>query len=120
MRLLCSAGPASGDTADTAADTVGTSAIGIAGNGASAGFFRRVMRSSRVLVCGCRRHAGDVVCLGLRLLSCVRALEVAVGVHGDVLHRLQRMARLLVGIDVVHGWAPWRPVRGVNENVHTS
>ena len=58
--------------------------------------------------------------LELRMFSCVGALVVAVGVHADVLHRLQRMARLLVGIDVVHGWAPWRPVRGVNENVHTS
>ena len=34
------------------------------------------------------------------------ALEVVVGVRADMLHRRQRMARLLVGLHVVHGWAP--------------
>ena len=46
------------------------------------------------------------MCLMLRMFSCVGALEVAVGVRGDMVHRWQRMARLLVGLHVVNGWAP--------------
>jgi hypothetical protein len=48
------------------------------------------------------------------------ALEVAVGVRADMLHRRQRMARLLVGLHVVHGWAPVAAEGRCEKNVHTS
>ena len=83
-------------------------------------FATRHVRSSRVLGCRHQRHAGDAVVLDLRMFSCVGALEGAVGVHADVLHRLQKMARLLIGIDVVHGWAPVAGGARCEQNVHTS
>ena len=107
VRLLCSAGLASGDAADTAADTAGLSTIIIAGKVAAVAFCHAslmTIRSPRVLRCtGAGGTLGTQQCSILRMFSCVGALEVAVGVHGDVLHRLRRMARLFVW----HTCRPW-------------
>ena len=119
MRLLCSVGPASGDAVDTAADTADTSTIVVATNIAPAVFAARVMCASRALACGRRRHTGDAG-LGLRMLSCVGALEAGVAVRAHLLHRTRTMARVLVDIYIVRGARPVRSDLGVNKFIHSS
>ena len=58
--------------------------------------------------------------LGLRMLSCVGALEAGVAVRAHLLHRTRTMARVLVVIYIVRGARPVRSDRGVNKFIHSS
>ena len=121
VRLLCSAGLASGDAADTAADTAGPSRIVIACKLAAVAICHASFGHRGCSCAGAGGTTGTRLCLILRMFYIVfvrGALEVAVGVRACMFHRRQRMARLLVGLHVVHGVGPgarWRPTGGVNK-----
>ena len=80
------------------------------------------MLASRALACGRRRHTPGTLYsgLGLRMLSCVGALEAGVAVRAHLLHRTRTMARVLVDIYIVRGARPVRSDRGVKKFIHSS